>query len=199
MSKKGKKAKKAPEGRHCALCGKVVAEEPREYVVGATGRVVCRDCVEISGKIMQLPQPPKEPQKSLASGTILTPQQIIRELDKTIIGQEQAKRAVAVAFWKQQLRANGDTTVPGSNLLLYGPTGCGKTALAQEAARIIGLPFISFDATTMPQISSKSMRGGSRTTRILLTALYFWTRSTSWRPEVTSPGLPIVGVRSIAF
>ena len=151
MSKKGKKAKKAPEGRHCALCGKVVAEEPREYVVGATGRVVCRDCVEISGKIMQLPQPPKEPQKSLASGTILTPQQIIRELDKTIIGQEHAKRAVAVAFWKQQLRANGDATVPGSNLLLYGPTGCGKTALAQEAARIIGLPFISFDATTLSE------------------------------------------------
>ena len=64
-------------------------------------------------------------------------------------------------------------------ILIAGASHTGKTALAQEAARIIGLPFISFDATTMPQISSKSMRGGSRITRILLTALYFWTRSTS--------------------
>ena len=76
-----------------------------------------------------------------------TPQYIVQELDKAIIGQEQAKSAVALAIWKQRLRANGDTTVPRTNLLLYGPGGCGKTAIIREAARIAGLPFLTVDAT----------------------------------------------------
>ena len=148
MGKKDKKENRAE--RRCVLCGAVVKEEVRAYVVGATGHVVCRDCVDISSRIMQSPQPAKEPQKA-QTGNILTPRQIIRELDKNIIGQEEAKRAVAIAFWKQQLRANGETAVPGCNLLLYGPTGCGKTALAKEAALIVGLPFLTFDATTLSE------------------------------------------------
>jgi len=148
VGKKDKKENRAE--RRCVLCGAVVKEEVRAYVVGATGRVVCRDCVDISSRIMQSPQPAKEPQKA-QTGNILTPRQIIRELDKNIIGQKEAKRAVAIAFWKQQLRANGETTVPGCNLLLYGPTGCGKTALAKEAALIVGLPFLTFDATTLSE------------------------------------------------
>jgi len=86
---------------------------------------------------------------------ILIPQEIIRELDKRIIGQDAAKRAVSVAFWKQHLRANGDETVPRSTLLLHGPTGCGKTATAREAARIVGLPFITFDATSLSETGYK--------------------------------------------
>jgi len=81
---------------------------------------------------------------------ILTPQEIMEELDKCIIGQEKAKRAVSIALWKQQLRANGED-VPRTNLLLYGPTGCGKTALVQEAAKIVGLPYIAYDATTLSE------------------------------------------------
>ena len=55
MGKKNKKEKTATEGRHCVLCGAVVKEEVRAYVIGATGRVVCRDCVDISSRIMQIP------------------------------------------------------------------------------------------------------------------------------------------------
>ena len=150
MGKKNKKPQDAREGRRCALCGAVAKEEVRAYVVGATGRVVCRDCVDISSRIMQIPPPAKELPKVEVSN-ILTPRQIIQELDKNIIGQEEAKRAVAIAFWKQRLRANGETAVPGCNLLLYGPTGCGKTALAKEAARIVGLPFLTFDSTTLSE------------------------------------------------
>lgn len=150
MGKKNKKSQDTREGQRCALCGAVVKEEVRAYVVGATGRVVCRDCVDISSRIMQIPPPVKESPKMEVSN-ILTPRQIIQELDKNIIGQKEAKRAVAIAFWKQQLRANGETAVPGCNLLLYGPTGCGKTALAKEAARIVGLPFLTFDSTTLSE------------------------------------------------
>lgn len=121
-----------------------------EYVTGATGRVVCKACLGLSDKVLDR-HDPKEPQEAKKADNILTPRQIIRGLDKTIIGQERAKRAVAVAFWKQQLRAGGDDSVPRTNLLLYGPTGCGKTALAREASRIVGLPFLSFDATTLSE------------------------------------------------
>lgn len=88
---------------------------------------------------------------SEAPFAVLTPQEIICRLDDAIIGQDRAKQAVAVALWKQQLRANGNQSVPRSNLLLYGPTGCGKTALVREAANIVGLPFISFDSTSLTE------------------------------------------------
>lgn len=151
MGKKKKKQRSPFESQHCVLCGKVVIKGLHEYVTGATGRVVCKACLGISDRVMigqsqQLKHPEKKPVKSP-----LTPQQIIQELDKTIIGQERAKRAIALAFWKQQLRADGDESVPRTNILLYGPTGCGKTALTQQASKIVGLPFISFDATTLSE------------------------------------------------
>lgn len=146
-----KKNRKSPfERQHCVLCGRVMVKGVNEYVTGATGRVVCKACLGISDKVLDR-HDPKEPQEAKKTDNILTPRQIIRELDKTIIGQERAKRAMAVAFWKQQLRAGGDDSVPRMNLLLYGPTGCGKTALAREASRIVGLPFLSFDATTLSE------------------------------------------------
>ena len=76
---------------------------------------------------------------------------MVRELDRFIIGQDRAKRAVAVAMWKQQIRAQGMDAPPNAGLLLYGPTGCGKTALVREAAKLAKLPFISFDATSLTE------------------------------------------------
>lgn len=147
-----KRGKQSPpfERRHCVLCGKVMLKGLDEYVTGATGRVVCKACLGLSEKVMKSSQA-EEKQEAKIPNAILTPQEIIRELNQTIIGQERAKRAVAVAFWKQQLRASGDESVPRTNTLLYGPTGCGKTALTQEASKIVGLPFISFDATTLSE------------------------------------------------
>lgn len=147
----GKKRKKSQSPiRRCVLCGKVVSVDSGQYVVGSTGRVVCQACLDLSAKVADS-QRFSAKQETKQPTTVLTPREIIRRLDGAIIGQRRAKQAVAVALWKQQLRAGGDQTVPRSNLLLYGPTGCGKTALVREAAAIVGLPFVSFDATSLSE------------------------------------------------
>ena len=148
MGKKWKKRKR-PQAKKpsCELCGKPVDLALHNHVSGATGKAICGMCLKVSQTIL----PSVEKASGSDNNSILTPQQIMAELDKSIIGQTRAKRAVAVALWKQQLRANGDSSVPRTNLLLYGPTGCGKTALVREAARIVGLPFLNFDATTLTE------------------------------------------------
>ena len=148
MGKKWKKRKR-PQAKKpsCELCGKPVDLARHNYVSGATGKAVCGMCLKVSQTIL----PSVEKASGSDNNSILTPQQIMAELDKAIIGQDRAKKAVAIALWKQQLRATGDRTVPRTNLLLYGPTGCGKTAIVREAARIVGLPFLSFDATTLTE------------------------------------------------
>ena len=138
-----KKKQSSPVPR-CALCKGFINILDNDYVVGSTGKMVCRSCLETSFHILEAHDVLKG---EAVPALPITPQYIVQELDKAIIGQEQAKSAVALAIWKQRLRANGDTTVPRTNLLLYGPSGCGKTAIIREAARIAGLPFLTVDAT----------------------------------------------------
>lgn len=140
MSKK----KQSPPVPRCALCKGFINILDNDYVVGSTGRMVCRGCLEMSFHILEAS---KGTEKENVSAPSITPQYIVQEVNKAIIGQEQAKSAVALAVWKQMLRANGDNFVPRTNLLLYGPSGCGKTAIIREAARIAGLPFLAVDAT----------------------------------------------------
>lgn len=139
MSKKNHGKPPVPR---CTLCKGSISIPDNNYVVGITGKMVCRDCLQTSFHLLETPDASTE-----AAAPALTPQRIIQELDKAIIGQEKAKEAVALAVWKQLLRANGDATVPRTNLLLYGPSGCGKTAIIREAAKIAGLPFLTVDAT----------------------------------------------------
>ena len=127
MSKK----KQSPPVPRCALCKGFINILDNDYVVGSTGRMVCRGCLEMSFHILEAS---KETEKENASAPSITPQYIVQEVNKAIIGQEQAKSAVALAVWKQMLRANGDNAVPRTNLLLYGPSGCGKTT----TLRLIG-------------------------------------------------------------
>lgn len=144
MSNKRIKKKQAKEQLGCALCGKPLLGTPR--VIGKTGRGVCEACLSVSQSLLGR----EDVSRFTHNRDVVPPSVIIRELNKAIIGQENAKRAVAVALWKQQLRARG-ANLPNSGLLLYGPTGCGKTALTREAAKISGLPYISFDATSLSE------------------------------------------------
>ena len=126
---------------HCILCERDVNILGSDYVIGISGKMICRGCLQTAFQVLDEPELEK-PQ----ADACITPRSIIWELDKAIIGQERAKEAVALAIWKQLLRANGDDTVPRTNLLLYGPSGCGKTAMIRQAAKITGLPFLTVDA-----------------------------------------------------
>lgn len=160
MSKK----KQSPPVPRCALCKGFINILDNDYVVGSTGRMVCRGCLEMSFHILEAS---KETEKENVSAPSITPQYIVQEVDKAIIGQEQAKSAVALAVWKQMLRANGDNFVPRTNLLLYGPSGCGKTAIIREAARIAGLPFLAVDATGITETGYRGKNAADIVTDLL--------------------------------
>lgn len=160
MSKK----KQSPPVPRCALCKGFINILDNDYVVGSTGRMVCRGCLEMSFHILEAS---KETEKETVSAPSITPQYIVQEVNKAIIGQEQAKSAVALAVWKQMLRANGDNFVPRTNLLLYGPSGCGKTAIIREAARIAGLPFLAVDATGITETGYRGKNAADIVTDLL--------------------------------
>lgn len=148
MSRKGKQRHQRYMRQHCALCG----QKGNTLVLGPTGCGVCHACLAAAGKIAGM-KPPKKQEP--VSSEILTPQEILKELNRTIIGQDEAKNAISIALWKQQLKSHGMKSVPRSTLLLHGPTGCGKTAIVKEAVRIAGLPFIHFDATSLSEAGYK--------------------------------------------
>ena len=160
MSKK----KQSPPVPRCALCKGFINILDNDYVVGSTGRMVCRGCLAMSFHILEAS---KETEKENVSAPSITPQYIVQEVNKAIIGQEQAKSAVALAVWKQMLRANGDNAVPRTNLLLYGPSGCGKTAIIREAARIAGLPFLAVDATGITETGYRGKNAADIVTDLL--------------------------------
>jgi len=137
----------------CVLCGRKMFHFETDCVVGSTGRMVCKSCLGISQQLNEssAKQSSNNGKAKDVKPQLFTPREIISELDKAIIGQEKAKQAIAVALWKQQLRASGEGLLPRMNMLLYGPTGCGKTAIVREASRLVGLPFITCDATTLTE------------------------------------------------
>ena len=158
MAKKRLKKKKFRAHNICTLCGKKISLNNTPRIVGLTGAVVCSVCLKTATPLTQIPSvelpKPISPMPTSAPGpdepSQLTPQDLVKELDKSIIGQDQAKRSLAVALWKQTLRASG-IAIPKSSLLLYGPTGCGKTALVQEAAKLTNLPCLVVDSTSLTE------------------------------------------------
>lgn len=137
------------ERNRCVLCGRTITPtEKKKCIVGSTGRMVCDSCLGIAKTVSKtrIPEPVFHP-----AAKCHTPRELVQKLDESIIGQQEAKTAIAVALWKQSLRAKENASVPQMNLLLYGPTGCGKTAIVEAAANLVSLPFISFDASTITE------------------------------------------------
>ncbi|MEL6968168.1 MAG: ATP-dependent Clp protease ATP-binding subunit ClpX [Pseudomonadota bacterium] len=136
---------------YCSFCGKS-QHEVRKLIAGPTV-FICDECVELCMDIIR-----EENKSSLVKSTEGTPppQEILDVLNDYVIGQPHAKRVLSVAVHNHYKRLNhatenGDVELAKSNIMLIGPTGCGKTLLAQTLARILDVPFTMADATTLTE------------------------------------------------
>jgi len=135
----------------CSFCGK--SKESVKKFISGPNVYICNECVSLCNEILA-EEEDREQQESVLQSP--TPEEIKATLDEYVIGQEEAKRALAVAVYSHYQRVNNQGVLDGveiekSNILLVGPTGVGKTLLAQTLARILEVPFTIADATTLTE------------------------------------------------
>ena len=141
--------------RFCSFCGKP-EDLVKRLISGQNGAYICNECVEICEDMI------KDTEDNVAEPVPLKkPAEIKAELDKYIVGQDEAKRVLSVAVYNHYKRINNigkqqdddlsDVEIEKSNILLLGPTGCGKTLLARTLAKILNVPFATTDATTLTE------------------------------------------------
>lgn len=144
----------------CSFCGKYQDEVDR--MIAGPGVYICNECVELCAEVMNGGKPSPEPrarqQRETTTDTMPMPrpQDIKKILDEYVIGQDRAKRALSVAIYNHYkrifLKDNDDSVeITKSNVLLVGPTGVGKTMLAQTLAKTMNVPFAIADATTLTE------------------------------------------------
>ncbi len=151
---------KIPMKIKCSFCGKS-QDAVRKLIAGPDGIYICDECISLCSEIMEeelyedeMPIAPNDLEINL-----LKPKEIKAFMDDYVIGQEEAKKTLAVAVYNhykrvlasKENRIDDEVELQKSNILLLGPTGCGKTYIAQTLAKIINVPFAIADATTLTE------------------------------------------------
>ena len=137
---------------YCSFCGKS-QHEVRKLIAGPSV-FICDECVELCNDIIR--EEVSEADQSSEASKLPVPTEINKTLDEYVIGQEHAKKVLSVAVYNHYKRLNyaakkDDVELSKSNILLIGPTGCGKTLLAETLARMLDVPFTIADATTLTE------------------------------------------------
>ena len=137
----------------CSFCGKT-EDQVRKLMAGPDGAYICDECIEICSEIIE-EEFTNEPQTDDSEINLLKPIEIKDFLDQYVIGQDEAKKVLSVAVYnhyKRVLAGEGsDVELQKSNILMLGPTGSGKTLLAQTLAKLLNVPFAIADATALTE------------------------------------------------
>ena len=137
----------------CSFCGKL--QNDVKSLIAGPGVYICDQCVALCEDIIADMDEEKQKESDLDFTSLKRPQEIKAKLDEYVIGQEEAKKALSVAVYNHYKRIytgnKGDVEVSKSNILMLGPTGVGKTMLAQTLAKILDVPFAIADATTLTE------------------------------------------------
>ena len=150
-----KKAPSSEKTLYCSFCGK--SQHEVKKLIAGPSVFICDECIDLCNEIIRDELPADEVQGATRS-ELPTPAELKANLDHYVIGQEAAKRALAVAVYNhykrlqhKQASKKDDVELTKSNILLIGPTGSGKTLLAQTMARMLNVPFVMADATTLTE------------------------------------------------
>ena len=146
---------KVPERIRCSFCGKSQGQV-RKLIAGSNNTYICDECIELCSEILAEEFAKGEDDDTPAIGEInlLKPREMKEFLDQYVIGQDEAKKVLSVGVYNHYKRVMSkiqDIEVQKSNILMIGPTGSGKTYLAQTLAKMIGVPFAIADATSLTE------------------------------------------------
>ncbi|MBV8470657.1 MAG: ATP-dependent Clp protease ATP-binding subunit ClpX [Burkholderiaceae bacterium] len=149
-----KKGSSAEKVLYCSFCGK--SQHEVKKLIAGPSVFICDECIELCNDIIRDEVPAEGAVAKASKSDLPTPSEIKGSLDSYVIGQEAAKRILSVAVYNHYKRlkhmsSKDDVELSKSNILLIGPTGSGKTLLAQTLARLLNVPFVIADATTLTE------------------------------------------------